>query len=79
MQRSWYPNVIAAKWEPGYPAIEQFLISIGRRYLLRPVYMKLAETPEGLEFARRVYAKARPGYHSLTTTQIDELLGWGGD
>jgi aminopeptidase N len=76
VQRSWFPNVIAAQWQPAYPALEQFLVSIGRRYLLRPVYMKLAETPEGLEFARRVYAKARPGYHSLTTTELDELLGW---
>jgi leukotriene-A4 hydrolase len=76
VQRSWYPNVIAAGWEPGYPAIETFLVSIGRRYLLRPVYLKLAETPEGLAFARRVYEKARPGYHSITTNGIDEVLKW---
>jgi aminopeptidase N len=76
VQRSWYPNVIAAEWEPGYPAIETFLTSIGRRYLLRPVYMKLAETPEGLAFARAVYAKARPSYHSITTNGIDPVLNW---
>ncbi len=79
VQRSWFPNVIAARWQPGYPAIETFLISIGRRYLLRPVYMKLAETPEGLEFARRVYAQARPGYHSITSNGIDLVLKWNGE
>ncbi|HEX5132382.1 MAG TPA: M1 family metallopeptidase [Candidatus Krumholzibacteria bacterium] len=76
VQRSWFPNVIAANWQPGYPAIEHFLITIGRRYLLRPVYLKLSETPEGMEFARRVYAKARPGYHSITVNGIDTVLKW---
>jgi hypothetical protein len=76
VQRSWFPNVIAAKYEAAYPALENFLLSIGRRYLLRPVYMKLAETPEGMEFARRVYAKARPGYHAITQQGIDIVLKW---
>jgi leukotriene-A4 hydrolase len=78
VQRSWFPNVIAANWQPGYPAIETFLVTIGRRYLLRPVYMKLAETPDGTAFARRVYAQARPGYQSITVKGIDELLEWDG-
>lgn len=76
VQRSWFPNVIAADWQPSYPAIENFLIQIGRRYLVRPIYMKLAETPDGMAFARRVYAKARPGYHSLTQDGVDPILKW---
>ena len=76
VQRSWFPNVIAADWQPGYAALETFLITIGRRYLLRPVYMELARTPEGMAFARSVYEKARPGYHSITVNGIDEVLQW---
>ena len=76
VQRSWFPNVIAANYQPAYPALEKFLLSIGRRYLLRPVYQALASTPEGLAFARRVYAQARPGYHSLTQQGIDIVLKW---
>ncbi len=76
VQRSWFPNVIAARYQPAYPALENFLMTIGRRYLVRPVYQKLAETPDGMEFARRVYAEARPGYHSLTTNGIDPVLKW---
>ena len=76
VQRSWFPNVIEAGYEPAYPALEAFLTSIGRRYLLRPVYLKLAETPEGLAFARQVYTIARPGYHSLTQQGIDIVLKW---
>jgi aminopeptidase N len=74
VQRSWFPCVIAARYEPAYPAIESFLMTIGRRYLVRPVYLELAKTPEGLEFARRVYEKARPGYHAVTQTGIDLIL-----
>jgi leukotriene-A4 hydrolase len=76
VQRSWFPDAIAAGWQPAYPALENFLTTIGRRYLLRPVYLKLAETPDGMAFARRVYANARPGYHSLTANGIDEVLKW---
>jgi aminopeptidase N len=76
VQRSWFPNVIASNYQPAYPPLERFLLSIGRRYLLRPVYMKLAETPEGLAFARRVYAMARPGYHAITQQGIDVVLKW---
>lgn len=76
VQRSWFPNAIAAKYEAAYPAMEHFLMTIGRRYLLRPVYQKLAETPEGMEFARHVYAQARPGYHTLTANGIDIVLRW---
>jgi hypothetical protein len=74
VQRSWFPCVIAAKYEPAYPALEQFLMTVGRSYLVRPVYLELAKTPEGLEFARRVYEKARPGYHAITRTGIDLVL-----
>lgn len=74
VQRSWFPAVIAAKYEPAYPAIEIFLVNIGRRYLLRPVYLELAKTPEGLEFARRVFEQAKPGYHAITATGIEMVL-----
>jgi aminopeptidase N len=74
VQRSWYPAVIAAKYEPLYPAVEQFLMTIGRRYLVRPVYLELAKTPEGLELARTVFEKARKGYHSITETGIELVL-----
>jgi UDP-N-acetylmuramyl tripeptide synthase len=66
--------VIAAKYEPAYPAIESYLMTIGRRFLVRPIYIDLAKTPEGLEFARQVYKKARPGYHPMTQTGIDLVL-----
>jgi aminopeptidase N len=74
IQRSWFPSVIAAGYQPAYPALENYLVTIGRRFYVRPIYMDLAKTPAGLEFARQVYKKARPGYHPMTQTGIDLVL-----
>ena len=35
----------------------------------------MAKTPEGLARAREIYAKARPGYHSIATQTLDKMLG----
>ncbi len=72
----WLLHAIPSNYEPAYPALERFLTSMGRRKFLKPLYTKLAETPEGLERARRIYKKARPGYHSVSFKTIDEILKW---
>ena len=71
---SWLQHVVEASYEPSYPAVERFLTVQGRRKFLTPLYSRLARTPEGLEMARRIYRKARPGYHSVSRGTIDELL-----
>ncbi len=71
---AWFRLSVAAGYRPAYPALERFLLSVGRRKFIGPLYAALARTPEGLEFAQRVYAKARPGYHPLAQSSIDELL-----
>lgn len=71
---AWLERAIDAKYSDAYPAIERFLTTQGRRKYLRPLYMKLAATPEGLEFARRIYEKARPAYHPISQATIDEIL-----
>jgi len=72
----WFLLVIENKYVPAYPALEDFLVTVGRRWLIRGLYETLAETPEGLEWARRVYRMARPGYHAVTAKTIDGILGW---
>ncbi|TAJ16973.1 MAG: aminopeptidase, partial [Planctomycetota bacterium] len=56
--------------------LEEFLVEVGRRKFLKPLYAALASTPEGLAWAKRVYARARPGYHSVSVGTVDALLGW---
>jgi leukotriene-A4 hydrolase len=73
----WLMNAIAKNYAPAWPALEGFLTRQGRRKFLKPLYQKLAETPEGMERARAIYAKARPGYHSVSRGTIDSILKWG--
>jgi len=70
----WLMNAIPQKYEPAYPALERFLLKQGRRKFLKPLYQKLAETPEGLERAKAIYAKARPMYHSVSYRTIDQIV-----
>ena len=73
---AWLELAVDNRYETAYPALEQFLTSQGRRKFLKPLYTKLAGTPEGLERAKQIYAKARPTYHSVSVQTIDEILKW---
>ena len=73
---AWFVHVITSQYQPAYPAMENFLTSMGRRKFLKPLYQKMAENPAMLEMAKLIYAKARPTYHSVSTGTIDALLHW---
>lgn len=76
VQAAWFQLAI----ERGYPAVhdelETFLQRVGRRKFLMPLYTALSETEEGKEMALRIYAQARPNYHSVSVRSIDELLNF---
>lgn len=71
---AWYLLALKTGYQEIAAPLEQYLINIGRRKLIIPLYKQLATTPEGLAFARAVYEKARPGYHPLSQGSVDELL-----
>ena len=73
----WLLRAIENNYEPAYDALERFLLRQGRRKFLKPLYQKLTETPDGMERARAIYAKARPMYHSVSYRTIDQILKWG--
>ena len=73
---AWLHHVIANRYEPGYPALEAFLTGMGRRKFLQPLYQRMAESEDTLAMAKEIYAKARPGYHSVSTNTIDAILSW---
>jgi len=70
----WFVRAIESRYEPAYPYIESYLVTIGRIWLIGAVYRALAATPEGMEMAREIYAKAKPGYHPMTVGVIDRIL-----
>lgn len=72
----WLVTAIGADYEPAYPALEAFLVKVGRRKFLEPLYEELLKTEEGKARARAIYKKARDNYHSVSTGTIDGLLGW---
>jgi leukotriene-A4 hydrolase len=72
----WLLLAIESRYEQADGALREFLTSQGRRKFLRPLYLKLAETPEGREKARTIYQSARPGYHSVSVSTIDAILNW---
>ena len=71
---AWLVHVIENKYTPGYSRLEIFLKKIGRRKFVEPLYTRLSKTPEGLNMARKIYEKARPGYHAITYLAVDKVL-----
>jgi leukotriene-A4 hydrolase len=74
VEHSWLKLVIAANYQPGYARLEEYLKTIGRIKLIKPLYADLMKTPSGSEFAKRVYAKAMPGYHPDTVAAIGAIV-----
>jgi len=75
--QQWLLAAIDNAYRPAYPRIESFLVGTGRIWLIRPLYMRLAESEAGRAMAEYIYAKARPGYHPLTVAAVDRVLGDG--
>ncbi|HKE02916.1 MAG TPA: M1 family metallopeptidase [Blastocatellia bacterium] len=70
----WLLISIRNNYKPAYPRLEEYLTSIGRQKLIKPLYEELVKTPEGNERALKIYAKARPGYHPIAQTALDKIL-----
>lgn len=72
---AWLKLAIANRYDPAVPSIEQFLTSQGRRKFVLPLFTALMAQGEwGQPVARRIYAKARPGYHSVTSGSVDGVV-----
>jgi aminopeptidase N len=70
----WYRLAIANHYTAAYPAMERYMVRIGRRKLIVPLYRDLAATPEGKAMATKIYDKARDGYHPMTKDGVENAL-----
>ena len=70
----WFRLAISNRYSTAYPAMERYMVHIGRRKLIVPLYRDLAATPEGKSLAVKIYAKARDGYHPVAQSTVDALL-----
>ena len=74
LAQRWYPLAVRSGYHAADDAISEFIQRVGRRKLIMPIYEALVKTPEGLQFAQDVFAKARPGYHPITTTSVEATI-----
>ncbi len=72
--RSWLALVIRTGYEPAFPDLERFLLNTGRYRLVVTLFQELARTPAGTGLGRRIYSKAKPGYHASIRAAVERLL-----
>ncbi len=72
----WLVLAAANDYRAADARLERFLVEVGRRKYLTPIYSALLTTAAGKQLARAVYPRARPGYHPITQRTLDALLAW---
>ncbi|NRA83451.1 MAG: leukotriene A4 hydrolase C-terminal domain-containing protein, partial [Gammaproteobacteria bacterium] len=72
---AWYLLSLHAGYDAIFDQLDDYLIEIGRRKLIVPLYKQLATSPKGKAWAKEVYQTARPGYHPLAQGTVDQVLG----
>lgn len=70
----WLEVAVRGGHRPADTRLERFLLEVGRRKFLVPLYQSLLEAGRKAD-AQRIYAQARPGYHTITRTTLDALVG----
>ena len=72
---AWLEQSVRSKHVPTYDRLRTFLVNVGRRKFLTPIYKALVDTDQK-PLALDIYREARPNYHSVSTGTMDELLAW---
>ena len=71
----WLPRLIDADVQRAAPVVESYLLSVGRRRMVEPVYKALmAKNDSWRTLARAVFVKAAPLYHPVTRTTIAGIV-----
>ncbi|MEO5566497.1 MAG: M1 family metallopeptidase [Luteimonas sp.] len=73
----WYPLAVRSGYHVADGEMAAFMQRVGRRKLIMPIYNALVQTPEGLVFAKDVFARAKPGYHPITTGSVAAAIARG--
>ncbi|MCD9027200.1 M1 family metallopeptidase [Luteimonas sp. BDR2-5] len=70
----WYPLAVRSGYTEANDALAAFTERVGRRKLIMPIYTALVQTEPGLALAKEIFARARPGYHPITTASVEKLI-----
>jgi leukotriene A-4 hydrolase/aminopeptidase len=71
---SWLLIVVHNQYQPGMERLRDYLVSIGRRKLIVPLYEALIDQEWGRDMASEVFAQAKPGYHPMAVASIESLF-----
>ncbi len=72
----WLKLALTNRYDPAVPQAQDFLARVGRNKFVTPLYKVLKEQGGwGMAIARPLYQRTRPGYHSYTRGNIDEVMG----
>jgi len=63
---SWLLISVNNWYQPAFKRLHEYLTSIGRNKLVKPLYKALSLTPQGKVIAQKAFAEAKAGYHPLT-------------
>jgi len=69
----WFKHAITSKYEKAYPAMEAFLMKVGRRKFLTPLYDRMVDSDQTV-LAKSIYERAKSGYHAVSNNTISALL-----
>ena len=70
----WYVLGLKNNYQEIKPDLEAFLMKVGRRKYLEPIYKQLAKNTEDLSWAKRVFKNAKHNYHFVSNKTIEEIL-----
>ncbi len=73
----WLQLALANRYPPAEASARAFLTGQGRRKFVAPLFEQLwGQGDWGRALAIRIYREARPGYHAVTATTVDRIMGW---
>ncbi|RUT71010.1 hydrolase/aminopeptidase [Flavobacterium cupreum] len=74
IRRQWFVPSIRSHYTVAYPAIEQFMIRTSRTGSLMTLYKELVKTSPGKDWAKKIFEKAKSGYHATTVQAVEGVL-----
>ncbi len=70
----WLMLAVKHNYQPAYGKLDHFLMNVGRRKFIAPLYEEMNANPKLQSMAKNIYKKARPTYHYVSINSIDKIL-----
>ena len=75
---AWLQIAVRNNYAAANARLDLFLMTVGRRKFLVPLYQALLAAEDGKARAMAIYKRARMRYHAVSQRTLDELLGFQG-